>query len=465
MSISSLLQNDTLQTPPRSTNTSFDIGNAAQARQVLGLEFTTSPVNDAALLATAATAAAWNKEKGRDPALYNIYPLAGKNINKTRHVDRPEEKNLDAAQSPLRLLAEEDNQDPELRLSDHHNSPKHAASNNNTEVNKPRRYRFNVFETAQSLLRLRYVANDVEQEDVEAAFGLVDFRYDLRNGGFEQQLDDSSEDETENEDLPTAHPTARKTRRRSCTYCDGKNGGVQPRSAAAHEGNALFELLSKRFVQRGGDRICWPCFFFQDSIRARYERGYERFGYGGLEREETVEVDDDAAAAAVAVKYDDEGNHHRGDMMMVVSKPPPPPLLSQKTLDKLEKEKREWRGRAEFDPPPPPLPATITTTTRERTSPSFTSSVSVMSEAARLMRASLYAKESYIRDPVIPSAPPDATTPQYVNNNDDDDDASSRPRRQGRLGGFERRRRRRRKGSVALIHSFTEDTPAPLKHQ
>lgn len=428
MSILSLLQDDTLETPPLSTNTSFDIGHAtAQARPVLGLEFTTSPVNDAALSATAATTAAAagrdkGKGEGRDAELYDINPSESGNTHETSHVDRSEEKNFDTAQSLLRLK-EKNNID--LELYDH------KDAGNTAEEKNPRVYRSDdVFETAQSLLRLRYIANEVDRKDVEAAFGLVDLRYDLKNCGFEQLLDD---DEDEDEDGDEGLPTARNTKR-SCTYCHGKKGVHHGygSSAAANEGNALVELLSERFVRRGEEELCWPCFLLLDSIRARYERGYERLGFacGGFEREETVEVDD--AAAAV-----DEENHPV-DMMMVSK----PPLLSQKTLDKLEEEKREWRSRRP-EPDPDHLPAT----TRERTSSS--SSVPVVSETGRLTRAAMYAKESYVRPSVIPSAA-EVTASQHAIN-DNDDTSSSRPRRRGRLGFFDGRR----KGSVALTYLLT----------
>lgn len=273
--------------------------------------YTPSPVNDAALSITAAPTTGWDKGKGRDPALYDVNPTA---VGITEpHQETRSDENVDAAQSLLRLLRE----DQDLHLY----SRKDAG---NTEEKKRCVYRRNGFETAKLLLRTRYGANAVdgmdvavEEQDVEAAFGLVNMRYDVMNCEFDWGFDDdeessssSSSSSEDNEDGPPSTTTRDDNdddNDKSPPRCIYSHGHSNHHDSATqqYQGNALYELLSSRFVHRGPEHLCWLCWLFEQEMRKRYQWGYRRLGMVGFERESTVEVEVDDEG--------DEGGEYCGE--------------------------------------------------------------------------------------------------------------------------------------------------------
>ena len=294
-------------------------------------EAITANVEDKSLnaaLTISSTAADQNNGKGTDSELYDVNPLEGGNTEK-RRVDRSED-----------------------------------------------------FDTAQSLLQLRYLENEVD-----AAFVLVDLRAKFYKS--ENESDPLYSSETEDEGPPLS--TDRKIR--FCTYCNGSQ--VQ---LSAHEGDAVLAILSLRSLPRAfipeiynGEARCRRCFNILGSLHARYIHRYRELGWERFEREETVPLDDDTVDSPDherdgATVYD--GERDRGEML------PSPPKLSRTTLERLEKEKREWR-------PEPDLP-TVT---------SADTSVSV-TKAVETIQPSLYAKESNVRGSV---SHPEATAEHTAN--------------------------------------------------
>ncbi|CAF9916624.1 MAG: hypothetical protein ALECFALPRED_010804 [Alectoria fallacina] len=118
---------------------------------------------------------------------------------------------------------------------------------------------------------------------------------------------------------------------------------------SAHDGNAVFDLLSLssqgdqrfglRHQNRGldddGEAKCRRCGLVRDPARVRYVEGYRKLGYERFEREDTVSVDDDAMGSQ------QHGRHGAAESDGEISSRPP--KLSQKTIERLERERRAWR--------------------------------------------------------------------------------------------------------------------------
>ena len=150
------------------------------------------------------------------------------------------------------------------------------------------------------------------------------------------------EDESEDEDPRLS--TARKIG--FSTSCHGNH-----LQHSAHEGDAVFDLLS--LSSRGnqkfgfnhqnrelhdGEKKCRRCGLVQDPTRVRYVEGYRKLGYERFEREDTVSVDDDDDDAMDSRQHGRHGSAEYGGEISSRH-----PKLSQKTIERLEREKREWR--------------------------------------------------------------------------------------------------------------------------
>ena len=368
MSISSILGTGLPETPPQSRNRSFRDDDGAEAPQVPPPELTTSPVNDPELSVTDAGTLTPSVQ------LYSVRP-------RTDAIDDYEaiieDKPLNAAPTNSSPAAGKGKgKDPELY------DPIPTEDGNTTDRQVDRSTEYNA---AESLVRLRNI--DVELDSV--AFILLNLS--------------ESEDEG-----PPLH-TARK-RGFSTSY-----HGIHLQHFA-HEGNAVFALLetSSRRNQEtrlhhqnlevhSGETKWRHREVAQESIHAQYVEDYRALGCREFEREDTVPLDDDAA------EYN--GKKDGSEMLSGI------PKLSQKTLDRLEVERLEWR------PTTDPLMATSSDTSGPVT------------EALEPIRPPLYAEESSTRGSVNPSATidPDATAEE--NAHDSPPTSSQRPSYTDRRSG------------------------------
>ncbi|CAD6577079.1 MAG: hypothetical protein ASARMPREDX12_008113 [Alectoria sarmentosa] len=317
MSVRSLLENAPVETPPNSRNTSFGDSQAAEAPH--------TPLPDLASLSVNGSAV--------DISDAEVISPGAARLNSVRHRD---DANGDDEGVWAALAAEAS----QLLLAENGNIKKDVAQISNA---------------ADILLQFRHMSDNLNV--VSELLGpspskckvctierlctdclQVSWRQRARTVSTPTVVEDESEDED------PRLSTARKIG--FSTSCHGNH-----LQHSAHEGDAVFDLLSlsSRGNQRfgfnhqnrelhDGEKKCRRCGLVQDPTRVRYVEGYRKLGYERFEREDTVSVDDDDDNAMDSRQHGRHGSAEYGGEVSSRH-----PKLSQKTIERLEREKREWR--------------------------------------------------------------------------------------------------------------------------
>ena len=393
MSIHSILWEHPPDTPPDSRNPSFGDDHAAQAPHVPPPDLTT-PENDPAL-----------------PAMDAEVFTAGMQLcsMKTRSdADDDQEvvnQPLNAARNDSSTGEGPGNgngKDPEL----YDTNPGGNGNTSDRHVDLSTTY-----DTAESLLQVRYVENELDS--VSALLALGADPYECKNcpGDTGTLCPDCSQVPWHQRVLPPPPPVANKVPDNHLYSSDDEG---PPLSTArkisfntcchgndfrhsAHEGNAVFALppLSSQRKRRSrraahdlerhsGETKCRRCRLVQEVVQTRYVESYKKQGCKRFKRQDTQPLDDDAVddprrGRYGAAAYDDD-KYSSGEMSSKI------PKLGQETLERLEMEKWQWKS----DPDPfaiQPSDAPVSPT-----------------DATNPIRLPLYAEASTIRGSLNPSA-------------------------------------------------------------